>query len=206
MTPVTALEQSEGIWRVRCAETLFEAPAVVNCAGAWGDRIARMVGDEVPLKPEAPTMMVTARVPLFLDPVVGLTSRKLSFKQMPNGTLVIGGGHRSRLDMQKERTVIDFEELRISAQTVTSLFPALKNVPVVRCWAGIEGMMPDQLPVISPSLKASGIFHAFGFSAHGFQLGPVVGRIMADLVQLGRSSLPLEPFRVDRFQGRNNVI
>jgi glycine/D-amino acid oxidase-like deaminating enzyme len=206
LTPVTALEQSGSVWSVRCAENLFEAPAVVNCAGAWGDRIARMVGDEVPLKPEAPTMMVTARVPFFLDPVVGLSSRKLSFKQMPNGSLVIGGGHRSRLDMQKERTVIDFEELRISAQTVTSLFPSLKNVPVVRCWAGIEGMMPDQLPVISPSLKASGIFHAFGFSAHGFQLGPIVGRIMADLVQLGRSSLPLEPFRVDRFQGLSNLV
>ena len=89
---------------------------------------------------------------------------------------------------------------------MTSLFPALKNVPVVRSWAGIEGMMPDQLPVISPSLKASGIFHAFGFSAHGFQLGPVVSRIMADLVHLGRSSLPLEPFRVDRFQGSNNLV
>ena len=59
--------------------------------------------------------------------------------------------------------MINFEELRISAQTVTSLFPALKNVPVVRCWAGIEGMMPDQLPVISPSSKASGIFHAIWF-------------------------------------------
>jgi sarcosine oxidase subunit beta len=206
LTPVTALEQTGSIWRVQCTETFFEAPAVVNCAGAWGDRIARMVGDEVPLKPESPTMMVTARVPFFLNPVVGLASRKLSFKQMPNGTLVIGGGHRSRLDMQKERTVIDFKELRISSQTVTSLFPALKNVPVVRCWAGIEGMMPDQLPVISPSLKASGIFHAFGFSAHGFQLGPVVGRIMADLVHFGRSSLPLEPFRVDRFQGSHHLI
>jgi len=103
--------------------------------------------------------------------------------------------------MQQERTVIDFGELRISAQTVTSLFPMLKNVPVVRCWAGIEGMMPDQLPVIGPSPSASGVFHAFGFSAHGFQLGPVVGRIMADLVQHGRSPLPLEPFRADRFAG-----
>ena len=200
-TPVTALEKSGDLWHVRCAEARFEAPAVINCAGAWGDRLARMVGDEVPLKPEAPTMMVTARVPLFLDPVVGLASRKLSFKQMPNGTLVIGGGHRSRLDMQQERTVIDFAELRISAQTVTSLFPMLKSVPVVRCWAGIEGMMPDQLPVIGPSPNSSGIFHAFGFSAHGFQLGPVIGRIMADLVQLGRSTLPLEPFRADRFAG-----
>ena len=198
--PVTAIEPSGDNWRVRCTDNRFEAPAIVNCAGAWGDRIARMVGDEVPLKPESPTMMVTARVPFFLNPVVGLTGRKLSFKQMPNGTLVIGGGHRSRLDMQPERTVINFEELRISAQTVTALFPALKAVPVVRCWAGIEGMTPDHLPVICPSPKASGVFHAFGFSAHGFRLGPIVGQIMADLVRLGRSALPLEPFRIDRFQ------
>ncbi len=199
-TPVSAIEPCGSGWRLRCADQRFEAPAVVNCAGAWGDRIARMAGDEVPLTPESPTMMVTARVPFFLKPVVGLTGRKLSFKQMPNGTLVIGGGHRSRLDMQQERTVINYEELRISAQTVTALFPALKDVPVVRCWAGIEGMMPDHLPVISPSVKAAGIFHAFGFSAHGFQLGPVVGKIMADLVEFGRCPFPLEPFRVDRFK------
>lgn len=199
-TPVTGLEPSGSTWRVRCGENVFEAPAVVNCAGAWGDRIAQMVGDQVPLKPEAPTMMVTARVPFFLDPVVGLTSRKLSFKQMPNGSLVIGGGHRSVLDMQAETTTINFKELRISAQTVTSLFPSLKDVPIVRSWAGIEGMMPDQLPVISPSANASGVFHAFGFSAHGFQLGPIVGKIMADLVQFGKCSLPIIPFRVDRFR------
>lgn len=200
LTPVTALERSSGTWRVRCREGAFETQAVVNCAGAWGDRIARMVGDVVPLKPEAPTMMVTARVPYFLDPVVGLVSRKLSFKQMPNGSLVIGGGHRSELDMQSETTTINFKEQRISAQTVTALFPFLKNVPVVRCWAGIEGMLPDQLPIISSSPNAPGIFHAFGFSAHGFQLGPIVGKIMADLIEHGRCSLPIEPFRVDRFQ------
>ena len=128
---MTELDQSGNTWRVRCRENVFEAPAVVNCAGARGERITRMVGDEVPLKPEAPTMIVTARVPYFLDPVVGLTRSKLSFKPMPNGTLVIGGGHRSRLDMQTETATIDFKELRISAQTVTALFPALKNVP--RC-------------------------------------------------------------------------
>jgi sarcosine oxidase subunit beta len=198
-SPVQAIEQVNGLWHVRCSNGRYKAPVVVNCAGAWSDRIALMVGDSVPLKPEAPTMMVTARVPHFIDPVVGLVNRKLSFKQMASGTLVIGGGHRSHLDVQKEETLINFKELMISAQTVTEVFPFLQNVPVIRCWAGIEGILPDNLPVIGPSLKAEGVFHAFGFSAHGFQLGPVIGQILADLIENRPVPLPLDPFRIDRF-------
>ena len=196
---VAAIERKQDVWRIICGETVYEAEMVVNCAGAWGDRIASMVGDTIPLQAEAPTMMVTNRVSHFLDPVVGLASRKLSFKQMPNGSVVIGGGHRSRLDMTTERTIIDFKELMISAETVTDVFPLMQNVPVVRSWAGIEGIMPDQIPVIGPSPSAPGIFHAFGFSAHGFQLGPIVGKIMADLITEGRTEFSIEPFRADRF-------
>ena len=144
-------------------------------------------------------MMVTARVAPFLNPVVGLANRKLSFKQMPNGTVVIGGGHRSWLDMTTERTVINFEALKISAQSVRDVFPHMQGVPIVRCWAGIEGIMPDQIPVIGPSATAPGVWHAFGFSAHGFQLGPIVGQIMADLAIEGGTPFSIDPFRVDRF-------
>jgi sarcosine oxidase subunit beta len=198
-SPVTAIERKHLLWRVRCGEIVYEAPIVVNSAGAWGDRIAAMIGDTIPLLAEAPTMMVTQRVSHFLDPVVGLAGRKLSFKQMPNGSVVIGGGLRSHLDMATERTIIDFKELMVSAQTVIDVFPLMQFVPVVRCWAGIEGIVPDEIPVIGPSPAAPGFFHAFGFSAHGFQLGPIVGNIMADLITEGRTEFPIEPFRADRF-------
>ena len=144
-------------------------------------------------------MMVTARVTHFLKPVVGLIGRKLSFKQMPNGTVVIGGGHVSKLDMDNEKTLIDFTQLKISAQTVKDIFPLMTHIPIVRCWAGIEGTLPDELPVIGPSQNASDAYHAFGFSGHGFQLGPIIGRIMAELIIDGRSSLPIDAFRIERF-------
>ena len=198
--PVIGLEHRSGMWHVHCPEIAWQAPVVVNCAGAWAGRLARMVGDNVPLKPESPTMMVTARVPHFLDPVVGLVSRKLSFKQMPNGSVVIGGGHRSQLDMRTERTIISFRELQVSARTVLAVFPFMGEVPIIRCWAGIEGMLPDHLPVIGASPSAPGLFHAFGFSAHGFQLGPIVGRVMAELIENGKSAIPIDAFRIDRFQ------
>jgi sarcosine oxidase subunit beta len=82
---------------------------------------------------------------------------------------------------------------------VLALFPQLKNVRIVRTWAGIEGFTPDSLPIIGPSLQAAGLFHCFGFSAHGFQLSPIVGEIMSELVVDGHTNHPIEPFTINRF-------
>jgi len=62
--------------------------------------------------------------------------------------------------------------------------------------------MPDGIPVIGASGSAEHAWHAFGFSAHGFQLGPVVGSIIADLVVRGATALPIEPFAITRFAAR----
>jgi sarcosine oxidase subunit beta len=62
--------------------------------------------------------------------------------------------------------------------------------------------MPDGIPVIGPSRAAPNLVHAFGFSAHGFELGPIGGQIVAELVTEGRSTLPIEAFAVDRFARR----
>jgi sarcosine oxidase subunit beta len=53
--------------------------------------------------------------------------------------------------------------------------------------------------VIGASSTSQNLWHAFGFSAHGFELGPIVGSILADLVTKGRTSLPIEPFSIARF-------
>jgi sarcosine oxidase subunit beta len=130
---------------------------------------------------------------------VGCFGRALSFKQSVSGTLVIGGGHRGRVDAGTELTELDFRHLALSARTVAAIFPRMRNVKLVRCWAGIEGFTPDELPIIGPSPAAPGVFHSFGFCGHGFQLGPVVGSITAQLVTSGNSNLPIAAFRADRF-------
>ena len=79
------------------------------------------------------------------------------------------------------------------------LVPQLAGVQVIRSWTGIDGEMPDDIPVIGPSRTTRGLIHAFGFSGHGFQLGPVIGAIMSELILDGRTDVPLEPFRIDRF-------
>ena len=54
--------------------------------------------------------------------------------------------------------------------------------------------MPDRNPVIGPSGTTPGLFHAFGFSGHGFQLVPVVGAIIADLVTTGATTREIAAF------------
>lgn len=197
-TRVDAIDNPGGLWRVQTSRGTFESPVLVNCAGAWAHRISATLGEPVPLQPGAPMMMVSERLPRFIEPVLGAASRKLSFKQMQNGTLLIGGAHMAQLDFTHERTEIEWRKLTVSARSVLALFPQLKDVRIVRTWAGIEAFMPDHLPVIGPG-REKGVFHAFGFSAHGFQLSPVVGQIVAELILDGKSELPIEPFRINRF-------
>lgn len=196
---VTGIERRGDMWCVRAGDAVFAAPVLVNCAGAWGDMVAAMLGDSAPLSVKALTMMVTERMPHFIDPVCGLASGGLSFKQSPEGTLVIGGGHLGRADRDAETAEPDLQALSASARVVTRVFPHLKDVPVARTWCGLEGKMPDEIPVIGPSLNSPDAYHAFGFCGHGFQLSPIIGKLITELIIDGKSSLPIEPFSINRF-------
>ena len=193
------INQEGDDWSVHTSQGTFNSAILVNCAGAWAGELAAQMHEPVPLTPKALMLMVTERLPHFVDPVMGAASRNLSFKQMQNGTLIIGGALVAKLDFAAERTDIDWHQLASSAKTVLDFFPQLDDVRIVRAWAGIEGFMPDNIPVISASKTANNAFHAFGFSAHGLQLSPVIGRIMSQLILDGRSDLPIEPFIINRF-------
>ena len=198
-TEVETVVRDGNEWRVSTAQGEYRASVLVNCAGAWAGHIAGMLGEQVPLRPGAPMMMVTERLPHFIDPVVGAAGHKLSFKQMQNGTVLIGGAHLADLDLAHQRTEMNWRKLAVSARSVLTLFPQLEDVRIVRSWAGVEAFMPDNIPVIGASTTAPDAYHAFGFSAHGFQLSPVVGRILSQLILDRSSELPIDPFRIDRF-------
>ena len=198
-TRATQIGRRDGVWRVMTDNGVFEAPNVVNTAGAWAGQIASQLGEPVPMDPTALMLMITAPVAPFVKPVVGVVGRPLSFKQYANGTVMIGGGQRGQADLDTNRTVLDYAKLAFNARTAMDVFPRMGSADIVRAWAGIEGMMIDDIPVIGPSSTSPGIWHAFGFSAHGFELGPVVGAIVADLVTKGETRLPIKPFSIDRF-------
>lgn len=198
-TRVTDLMRDGAGWRIETDTGSHAAEMVLNAAGAWAGEIARRLGEPVPLEAVAPMMMITQPMAPFLKPVVGATSRPLSFKQLANGTVMIGGGRLGEAYPERNNADLNFSRLVASARTARELFPIMRGAEIVRCWAGIEGKLPDEIPVIGRSSTSKGVFHAFGFSAHGFQLGPGVGALMAELVTQGSTNLPIEPFAISRF-------
>ena len=198
-TRAQSLIRDNGVWRVATSAGDFEAPVVVNAAGAWAGRIAEQLGEPVPMVATGLMLAITAPVAPFVKPVVGATGRPLSFKQYANGTVMIGGGQRGRAELDTNRTVLDYEKLAFNARTAMDLFPRMHGAEIVRAWAGIEGMMADDIPVIGASGTSPGVWHSFGFSAHGFQLGPIVGAIVAELITTGATRLPIGPFSIGRF-------
>lgn len=198
-TRALSVSRERGLWRVRTCGGYYEAPQLVNAAGAWAGEIARQAGDAVPLQAGGLMLMVTQRVAPFVKPVLGAIGRPLSFKQFDNGTVVIGGGLRCAGDIVTRMAPVNLASMARSAQTVIDLFPHLRQMTIVRAWAGLEAFMPDQIPVIGPGRAESGIVHAFGFSAHGFEMSPIVGHIVADLIEHGRTKWPVEAFAINRF-------
>lgn len=197
---VKALDQySSGRWAARTERGLIEANWVINCAGAWGSQVAASLGDELPMRVLALSMMVTARVKPFIEPVVIGIDRPLSFKQSAVGSLVIGGGISGKpcLDDGTSFTVMD--RMASSAAATLEAFPVLAGVPVLRTWTGLEGATPDGVPYIGPSATHKGLWHVFGFCGHGFQLAPAVGETVAHSLISGSVHPLIEPFSTTRF-------
>ena len=59
------------------------------------------------------------------------------------------------------------------------LVPHLQDALIIRSWSGIDGGMPDNLPVMGPSRTTPGLIHAFGFSGHGAALTTLMGELDA---------------------------
>lgn len=175
----------------------LRAGAALNAAGVGGAALAEAAGDPVRVRPVALQMSVTERLPRFLSATLGTEGRKLSLKQTAGGHALIGGGHLGRIDAGG-RGHVRPEALAANLAAAARLFPHLAEARVARVWAGVEAMAEDGLPAVGAS-TTPGLVHAFGFSAHGFALAPLIGRLIADMVR-GRAPDPsLAPFAPARF-------
>jgi sarcosine oxidase, subunit beta len=199
---VKSIDRSGAEWIVHADGRRFAARNIVNAAGAWAAQIATMVGDEIQLGLKASMMIVTERLQPLLAPVVSVVGRALSFKQSNQGTLVIGGGLQGSADIVAQQSTVNFAELAKGARAATDLFPAIKDVRITRTWAGMEAKTKDLLPVLGVSPHAPGVFHSFGYSGHGFELVPVAGAIICDLVLHGRTDRQIAAFAAERLMPR----
>ncbi|HEX8165027.1 MAG TPA: FAD-binding oxidoreductase [Beijerinckiaceae bacterium] len=196
--PAVAAERDGDLFETRAEGLAVASRFLVNAAGIGAGKVAAWFGEDAPLGPVVPNMLVTEPLPIFVTRSVGVCGGDVYVRQVARGNVILGGGRGwGDADLNRSRPVTE-QSLAGMAKTL-DLVPALKGAHVIRSWAGIDGQMPDRIPVIGFSRTTPNLVHAFGFSGHGFQLGPVVGEIVAELIADGRSASPLEPFAIGRF-------
>ncbi len=175
------------------------ARRLINTAGAWGSRVASWFGDTVREDVMAPNMCVTEPIPPLIGPNLGICGGGIYIRQArDHGSVIFGSGlGAADRDALRARPLADVT--MEAARAAIEMVPALANVLLVRSWTGIEGRTPDGLPVVGASPRLSNLFHAFGFSGHGFQLGPAVGAVLAELCLRGETETPIDGLSMTRF-------
>jgi sarcosine oxidase subunit beta len=173
------------------------SPALLNCAGAWAGTLATRFGDVVPLRSGNPAMAVTEPLPFFAGLSLGVEGGGIYGRQVARGNVVLGGGQGVLLDADRARS--ERHAIATMHAQAIELLPALRHAHIIRTWSGTEGYLPDRQPIIACSGKRPGLIHGFGFAGAGFQIGPGVGEVLAELARDGKTSTPIDAFALDRF-------
>jgi sarcosine oxidase, subunit beta len=175
-----------------------QARTTVNASGPWAGLVADMAGVPIPLTPRprqafalAPTGWMSADMPLTVD----LDSGAYLHSEHTGG--VIGGTDRDRPGSLE--ATVDESGLERLISAVTWRFPALADARVLRGWAGLREMTPDDHALVGPVALVPGFWIAAGFSGHGFMHAPVIGRELSRWILTGQPGLDLSPLDPGRF-------
>jgi FAD-dependent oxidoreductase domain-containing protein 1 len=182
--------------------------ALVNAAGPWAGRVAAMAGVQLPVEARRRCVFVfDARrrlpdCPLVIDPS-GVWFR-------PEGDQFICGTHppdaEDAADLPLEVDRRQFEDVLWPA--LAARVPAFEAVKVTNAWAGYyEFDTFDHNAILGPHPEIANLFFANGFSGHGIQQSPAVGRALAELIAHGRYvSLDLSIFGYERIAAGRRVV
>ena len=169
---------------------------VLNAAGAFAKDVGRMVGVELPLKPQRHQILATEPVEPLVEPMVICTD--FYCIQEPRGNFLMGYGDPN----EPEGTAVSssWKFLEEIARRVCKILPILVNIRVVRQWAGSYTMTPDAAPILGPVPQVEGFYLAVGFSGHGFMLGCITGVLMAECILAKETTLPIDKFNIGRYE------
>jgi glycine oxidase len=167
------------------------AEHVVLAAGPWTGRLARRLGANLPTPPMRGQMLAYRSNAVrhmiwgadgYLVPkaggflFVGATVENAGFRPRTTGRGLAGLGRMAR-----------------------SLVPGLRHGEVASAWAGLRPGSPDGLPVIGRLPGWENVYVATGHFRNGILLGPITGKLIAQLITSGDTDVPLAPFRAGRF-------
>jgi sarcosine oxidase, subunit beta len=197
---VTAIDVEAGsvvgvVAMIADQQITFSADHVIHAAGAWTSRLAATVGVHLPLVPARNAMLVTQPIPPLFGEFVSSHELQVYIRQARKGHVHIGGVFTVADTFDQTVTRPEIDHL----SRARDILPALDEMSILRTWSGTLDITPDHLPLIGRPAHLDGYVVAAGFSGHGFCLGPVVGKMISELVVDGSPSIDLAATHPDRF-------
>ncbi len=195
--------------------TYYESNKVVIACGSWSAEVGKMAGVTLPIKPRKGQLIITEPIGHFMkctmqcslynvikympekitDPKILKMGASLSMHQTHDGGLLIGGT-REWADFDRTNT---FEAVEAIMRRAVRFFPAIRDVSIIRTFAGLRPYSPDGLALIGPTKKVPGLFIAAGHEGDGIALAPITGKLISEEIVDGRASYPIDTFSPDRF-------
>jgi sarcosine oxidase subunit beta len=179
----------------------IDAGVVVNAAGPWAGVLAATAGVDLPLEPIPRHVLVTGPFDGAPERRTLVIEAMTSFYFHREGAGVLmgmgGASERASFETATDESFIAEELL----PTAVGVFPPLEAASVEHSWVGLYEMTPDRHPIIGEAPGVAGFYLANGFSGHGFQHAPVVGKLLAELIVGGAATtVDISSLGLDRFE------
>jgi len=177
----------------------ISSPVVVNAGGPYASLVAEMAGLRIPVRPLRRQVFVTAPFHLT-DQTIPLTidfHRGWYFRQEVDGFLLSGP-----LDREPSfNTNTDYEAMVEASENAIYRVPAMEKAQIARGWAGLYEISPDNHAILGKVPGLEGFILANGFSGHGFQHSPAVGKVISELILEGKAStIDISSLSIERFE------
>ena len=183
LEPVETVRTEGGrVTGVTTSKGVYEAPVVVNAAGAAARQVGALAGIEVPVVPDSHEAGISEPVDRFMEPMVvdlrpAEGSKNFYFYQNEEGQVVFCITPEPPIVGTDRRSTSVF--LPQIAKRMVNLLPRLAALKIRRVWRGLYPMTPDGSPLLGPDPVLEGYFHAEGMCGQGYMLGPGIGALLA---------------------------
>ena len=167
---------------------------VVIAAGAASGRLSAELGTPLPVEAER-GYHITIENPGVMPRIpVTHVDAKFVCAPMNMGLRVAGTAEFAGYDAPP-----NWRRAELLAEQARTMFPGVRMEKVTR-WMGRRPSLPDGLPVLGAAPKFSNAFFAFGNSHFGMSAGPVMGKVIAEIIAGRTPAIDLTPFRPARFR------
>ena len=199
-TEATEIEIEKGrILSVTTDKGKIITATVVNAAGGYSGPVGKMAGVDIPVYSQRHQILITEHVDSLWKPMLMSFSENFYFQQLPDGG-ILGGYGDPKNEVIGGNIDSTWQFARTMAKKMVKLVPVLKDVRMVRQWAGLYNMSPDAQPILGEHPKLKGFYLSVGFSGHGFMLAPVTGKLIAELILDGETYIPIDRLDLGRFE------